>query len=1169
LARGLTRLGSTPVEDEGGAVDNPCAMQLTENHVLLSASDLVAFLECEHLSALDFRLACGTELIKPSRTDSTELVARKGAEHERGYLESLIAGGFGVETVPSVIAGALSEHEARERTEAALRAGAEIVYQGALSYGDWRGYADFLERVPAPRPAFGNWSYEVVDTKLARRAKPEFIVQLCLYSDLLGHLQGGMPEQMHVVLGSGARRSFRVDEFAAFYRRLQRRFEKRVAEGLSETYPLPVVHCGLCRWLAHCQARWEADDHLSLIAGLGRAQTIRLAEVGITTCAQLAVAQPSDRPRRIGPSAFERLRQQARLQVHERSTGEQVYELLAPEDGRGFARLPRPRAGDLFFDMEGDPFYEGEGLEYLFGVTRIGDGEPVFRAFWARDRVEEKLAFEAFIDFVMAALAEDPQIHVYHYAPYEPSALKRLMGRHGTCEDEVDELLRGKVLVDLYAVTSQALRTSRPGYSIKQIEAFYMAEREQEVIDAGDSIVRFEEWLDTGDQGLLDAIEAYNEVDCLSTLKLHLWLLERREEAQEKFGIQIPWRAAPESHEPSPEASAARDEAARLAAALSAGLPDDLSSASDEQRGRWLMAQLLHYHRREEKPGWWAYFNRLEMSPEELVDDTEAIGQLTTDPSAAPVPDERSSIYKLLFPEQEHKLKSGDGILDSASKRGVNVIEIDDADGFVRIRRGQSRAHEPLPEGLILGGPYNTKEQRAALCRLAQVIAVSGIDGPGEFRALRDVLCHRPPRIAGLRACAPLQTDSPQTEELKQLAERLEDSCLFIQGPPGSGKTWTGAQLIVHLIGRGARVGVAANSHKAIHNLLHEVEAGARRQGIKFEGWKKCSKDNPESEFASKLDDPFVKNEPDIKCFPPPDSVALVAGTAWLFAPEAMDCALDYLVIDEAGQVSLADAFAMGTTARNMILLGDPLQLAQVSQGTHPDGAGASVLVHLLGEHATVPPELGVFLDHTRRMHPDVCRFISEVLYEDRLSAIEECSRQRIDALGGLTGTGLRFIPVEHAGNMRSSSEEAEAIGAAIGELEAGTVMLADDATRRLEPEDVMVVTPYNAQVRCLREHLPAGVRIGTVDKFQGQEAQIVFFSMATSSGAEVPRNVEFLYSRNRLNVAISRARCLAVLVCSSRLLDLKPRTIEQMRLVNALCRLVELAEETAVETPL
>lgn len=1137
-------------------------MRLVDDRSVFSASDLVAFLECRYLSAVDLRVASGQAVIDQTRTDSTELVARKGVAHERGYLDSLVAKGLDVVTVPSTADGAASEGEALELTAAAMRVGADVVYQAALADQGWRGFADFLERVKAPCPTFGDWSYEVLDTKLARSVKPEFVLQLCLYSDLLGRLQGRMPESLHVLLGSGERRSFRVEEFSAFYRMLRSRYDAQFLGGFPGTYPVPVEHCKLCRWFEHCQERWEVDDHISRIAGVGPSLSVRLADAGITTGTQLALVQPADRPDRIGEARFERLRNQARLQLYEHTTGEQTYELLPPEEGRGFQRLPEPRPGDLYFDMEGDPFYEGDGLEYLFGVSKLDDGKVAFRAFWGHDRGQEKRAFEQFIDFVVKSIAEDPELHVYHYGSYEASALKQLMGRHGTREEEVDALLREKVLVDLLAVTTQSMRTSKPSYSLKDIEAFYMDEREQDVTEAGDSIVRFEEWLDTGNQALLDEIEVYNEVDCLSTFKLHRWLLERRDQAQREFGVEVQWRAPPPAYERSSESEAIDDEVDHLEASLLDGLPENVASWSENEHGRWLLAQVLHYHRREEKPAWWAYFARLEMSPEELLDDAEAIGNLEPDPASEPEIHKQSLIYTLRFPEQEHKLSPGENVHDLTTGRRLEVVEIDDAHGILRLRRAQSHAHEPLPVGVIPDGPYRTPEQRAALRRLATAILKSGVDGPGPFRALRDMLSRRPPRIAGLPSRTPLLSGSPEIGELEQLAARLDESCVFIQGPPGSGKTWTGAQLIVHLVERSARVGVAATSHKAIHNLLEEVEEIASDRGVTFAGWKKCSKDNPESFFASRLENPLVTNAADIKSFPPPDDVRLVAGTAWLFAPEAMDGTLDYLVIDEAGQVSLADALAMGTAARNLILLGDPLQLAQVSHGTHPGGAGASVLEHLLGEHATIPPELGVFLDKTRRMHPDVCRFVSEVVYESRLTAIDECSNQRVDASGGLTGTGVRFISMDHRGNRRSSIEEADVIAAAINELTKGKVTLADGSTRRLEPQDVMVVTPYNAQVRCLTERLPAAVRVGTVDKFQGQEAQVVFFSMASSSSGEVPRNVEFLYSRNRLNVAVSRARSLAVLVCNPRLLDLKPRTVEQMRLVNALCRLVELASE-------
>jgi predicted RecB family nuclease len=1137
-------------------------MQETTGGLLLSATDLVAFLECEHLSALDLRVARGIETIERTRTDSTELLARKGIEHERRYLDSLIASGLDVVTVPASLDGARGAQAAVAETEAAMRAGAQVIYQAALAQGEWRGYADFLERVAIPS-GLGDWSYEVIDTKLARRAKPEHVVQLCLYSELLARAQALTPAHAHVVLGTSDRESLRLTDFAAFFRRLLGRYEGRLGADFAGTYPQPVAHCDLCRYAEACKARWVADDHATLIAGVGGTTAIRLREGGIGTGTELAHAAPEPRPRRIGATYFERLRNQARLQVAERASGVHTYELLEPEHGRGFELLPRRRPGDLYFDIEGDPFYEGEGLEYLLGVSRVEDGELRFRAFWAHDRVEEKRSFEDFIDFVLAARADDAEMHVYHYAAYEPRALKTLMGRHGTREEEVDKLLREKVLVDLLAVTRQSLRTSRPSYSLKDIEAFYMDAREEEVTEAGDSIVRFEEWLQTGEQALLDSIAAYNEVDCLSTYKLHGWLLERREEARREFGAELPWREPPEPDKRSPDAEAIKDEVARLEASLLDGLPDDLREASEDERGRWLMAQLLHYHRREARPAWWAYFARLESSSDELVDDAEAIGNLEPDPESGPLAEAHSLIYTLRFPEQEHRLSPGDEILDPATRKGVDVVEIDDAHGLLRMRRAEKRSAEPLPRSLIPGGPYWTGEQRAALRRVASAITSGGIDGPGPFRGLRDILCGRPRRVVGVAAGEALISGSPHIDELEQLVDRLDESCLFIQGPPGSGKTWTGARLIVHLIARGARVGVAATSHKAIHNLLDEVEEAAVERGVRFTGWKKCG-DDAESRFTSKLDTALIVNERDGKAFPPPDDVRLVAGTAWLFSPESMDGALDYVVIDEAGQVALADAIAMGTSARNVILLGDPLQLAQVSQGTHPEGAGASVLEHLLGDDATIPPERGVFLDRTRRMHPNVCAFISEVIYEDRLNAIPECAVQRIYAPGPLTGTGLRFIATDHTGNTRASVEEVEAIAAAVAELKGATVTLADGSTRALERDDVMVVTPYNAQVRCLAERLPSGVRIGTVDKFQGQEAQVVFFSMATSTDTEVPRNVEFLYSRNRLNVAVSRARCLSVLVCSQRLLDLRPRSVEQARLVNALCRFVEIAESVA-----
>jgi predicted RecB family nuclease len=1060
-------------------------MQLTDGRLAFSPSDLNDFLECEHLTALELAFA-RRELAQPDRdAPHAELVRRKGEQHERAHLATLEAAG---KRIAPIELGEDWEAAARA-TEEAMRAGADVVYQAVLldPHG-WRGIADFLELQP-------DGSYEVADTKLARTSKPTHLLQLAFYSAQVARIQGRLPDLMHLVLGSGERVSYRIRDFDAYYRRVRRRFLEWVADPPA-TYPYPVAHCPVCDWLPRCTQQWRDDDHLSFVAQMRRRWVEALGEAGVTTLEQLATAE-AELQTSLRPEIFERLRRQAELQHRARITGEHVFELLPLVEGRGLEALPRPSEGDVFFDIEGDPFYEAaRGLEYLHGVVTDG----AFRSFWALDRAQEKEAFERLVDFLTERLALDPGMHVYHYAHYERTALRRLAGEWGTREEEVDELLRRDVFVDLYRVVVDSLRISYEGYGLKNVERFFMPERTEDVSAGDDSILVFEQWLDSGDDELLRAIERYNEFDCRATLALRDWLVERRAEA----GV-TGWKEPPTPREVSEEKAEAL--AAREA------LRQRLLAGAEEGDERWTLTQLLEYHRREARPVWWHYFRRLEASEEELLRDSEAIAGLEpTD--APPEPDKKSLVYTLSFPVQQHKLGPGD-VVDPATDRTEHIVEIDDARGLLRLRRGPKYRDEPLPRALIPGGAWDTRAQRAALARLAET--------PERYPALRAIL----------------RRDLPQEDE----------SYLFVQGPPGSGKTYYAAQLVARLLGEGKRVGVAAPSHKAIHNLLAEIEQAAQPT----RALKKCGAGDPETRYSGR----WIENEIDIEPFTEKE-VRLLAGTAWLFAREELDRTLDYLVIDEAGQVSLADALAMGTSARNLVLVGDPLQLAQVSQGVHPGQTGRSVLEHLLGDDATVPPERGVFLERTRRMHPDVCRFVSEVVYDERLLPLAGLERQQLEGVGA----GIRHLPIEHEGRSQSSPEEADAIAQELERLVGRTYTAADGSTRPLRHEHVMVVAPYNAQVRCLRARLPEAVPVGTVDKFQGQQAPVVFYSTASSSGAEIPRGLEFLFSRNRLNVAISRAQCLAYLVGSPRLLDVKCRTVEQMRLVNALCRLVEVVSQ-------
>lgn len=495
-------------------------------------------------------------------------------------------------------------------------------------------------------------------------------------------------------------------------------------------------------------------------------------------------------------------------------------------------------------------------------------------------------------------------------------------------------------------------------------------------------------------------------------------------------------------------------------------------------------------------------------------------------------------------------MRLGEDVLRSGTLEPAGEIVLLEEDARrISLKIGPSRS--PLSDGasLIPQGPLGDKVLRAAIYRYAEIVIAGDTT---RYTALTDIMRKAAPRLAGATAGAPIVAPGEDFLASSVSAlKRLDQSYMLIQGPPGAGKTYTSSHAIVALLADGKRVGVASNSHKAINNLLKNVEAVAKEQHVRFRGIKKSS--NDEQFFAGQQIGNTLKNE---------DATTgghqLIAGTAWLFARTDIDQALDYLVIDEAGQVSLANVIAMGVSAKNIVLVGDQMQLSQPIQGAHPDGSGVSGLEHLLGGLATVPPDRGIFLAITWRMHPDICRFISDAVYDGRLQSDRSTIQQRIDVAAGedaaLAPTGIRFVPVDHVGCAQKSPPEADRLNRAFSGL-LGKGWIDQRGERNvIGLDDILVVSPYNMQVNHLRDILPRGARVGTVDKFQGQEAAVVLVSMTTSSGDDMPRNIEFLYSRNRLNVAISRARCLSVIFASPRLLEIPCHTIEQMQLVNTLC---------------
>lgn len=1122
-------------------------MYVTDGRLVLSPTDLVGHLECAHLTTLNREVAEGRRPRPATDDPSAGVVRRRGDEHEAAVLAEMAAAHRVVE-----IPRGTGPADAEDRTLAAMKDGADRIFQATFFDGRWRGHADFLVRNDDRPSGLGAWSYDIADTKLARHVKAAALLQMAVYAQRLEELQGVPPQTLTVILGDRQQVAVPYVDVAAYARHAMRQYGQWLADP-PRTYPLRVSHCAICPWKETCARQWQDDDDLVLVPFLRRDQREVLHAAGLTTVDALAAATPAelDAVRRVGPGTRRKLATQARLQVGARSRELPPYELVTPvEARRGLALLPEPDDGDLFLDLEGDPFFGDHGLEYLWGVSDARDG---FTSWWAHDPPAERRAFEQVVDHLMAAWRARPGMHVYHYAPYEPSRLKGLSQRYGTRIDEVDALLRGERLVDLYAVVKQGLLIGTESYSIKALERFYSPEGRAgaAVKDAGSSIVEYERWLAERDQRILDDIEAYNRDDCVSTRQLRDWLEERRSEAL-AAGHAVP---RPDDADEQDDYLKERDpELVAVEERLLRGVPADPGARTPGQQARALLAGLLEWHRREARAEWWEYFRLRRLTSAELVDDVSPLGGLA-DPQLLRT-ERRSGVWRYAIPPQDCRVRVGERVEHAGQEGRSSVVAgLDLEHGHVDLKRALANEH-PHPTGVLNAGPIPAGVQEKALVRVGGWVADHGFDGAGPFHGVRDLLAGRPPRLPD---GVPLRLPGESGADALCRVAPVLDGVLPVQGPPGAGKTYAGSRAVVELLRAGRTVGITALSHRVITHLLDAVMAAAGDDGDRLvRAIQKADGGN-----ASRHPGVTVTTDnADVEAAVATGAVNLVAGTGWLFARP--DVRVDVLVVDEAGQFSLANTVAAGAAAGAVILLGDPRQLPQPAKGSHPDGAGVSALDHVLGEHDTVPAERGLFLDTTWRMHPDVCAPVSELSYDALLVPRAGLDAQLVGGSGALAGAGVRWVPVEHAGCSVRSDAEVAVVSELVASLTGRPWTAADGSSRALGPDDILVVAPYNAQVAQLLGALDGRARVGTVDKFQGQEAPVVIVSLTTSSATDAPRGVDFVANRNRLNVAVSRARSLAVLVGSPALLSAPVGSLDQVQGLNTLCRLVEYAGGTA-----
>jgi predicted RecB family nuclease len=1146
-------------------------MIVKSEQIRLSATDLSNHLACRHLTVLDLQVARGTRPAPGFSAPDLRVIQELGLRHEAAYLASLTKRGFSV----ADLRGFGNDETAAAETQTQMKRGVDVITQGTLAVGRWFGRPDILRKVSKPS-VFGDWSYEVYDCKLARETKATTILQLALYSDLLATVQGQAPEFMYVVPPAidFAEEAHRIADYAAYFRHVKARLEKSCDRGeASPTYPEPCAHCDVCRWYKECDATRRTDDHLSLVAGISRLQRNQFVAWDATSVASLAVfpIPLKQKPLHGSRESHERVREQARVQVDGRVRSKAVHELLAIAENTGFCRLPAPSPGDMFVDLEGDPFVGSCGQEYLFGfVARAQQPGLIYEKRWALTPEEEKIGFEWLVDEMIRRWQADAAMHVYHFGSYETAAFKRLMGAYATREDEIDRMLRAKIFVDLHTICKQAVRASVEEYSLKALESLTQFVRRTPLSESRAAMRYVEHGLELGrpheipDEFKL-ALEGYNAEDCHSTAALREWLEGERQKLVE--GGQVIPRPEVGDGAPSEELDDRQKKVAALVAQLTADIPFNPAERSDEQSARWMLAQLLDWHRRENKASWWEGYRLADLDDEDLMEERAGLAGLRF---VKRISIERGiPVDRYTFEKQETEARVGKELYHLENQNFGKVIAVDVLARTIDIKKTRKTAEIHPPALYVWDAPMKVTHHENSLFELGEWVRDNGIDTPGEFRAARDLLLRRAPRLSRGETMAAKPGEEPKNTA-SRIACALDESVFAIQGPPGAGKTYTGARMICELVKRGKKIGITALSHKVIRKLLDEVIEAAEEEDLQG---LKCLQRVKKEELCDDGGDVAITTSNEVALNALQSGAAnVVGGTSWLWTRPEYSDAVDVLFIDEAGQMALADVVAVSRSAKNIVLIGDPQQLDRPLKGSHPPGAESSALQHLLGDHQTIPDSMGLLLPETWRLHPNICTFTSDLFYEGRLNARAFNRNREISGHPRLNGAGLWFVPVDHQANRNSSAEEIDAIARIVESLLRPEVKWSSGIgrDRPLTAEDILIVAPFNAQVADLTARM-RDVPIGTVDKFQGQEAPVVIYSLTTSSPEDAPRGMEFLYSLNRLNVATSRAMSTVILVGNPRLFEPECRNPRQMKLANALCRYLELAkvvDDTEVAEP-
>lgn len=1128
-----------------------------------SATDLVCFQGCQYRTYLDLEVCFQhNEALRAEQVEAPEdiqMIAEKGRQHEAHHFESLKK--QGIDIVDITTAG--TKQAQIQATENALSQGVDYIYQAVLTLPDpdvplnWLIKPDFLRKMAQPS-ALGSHTYEVIDTKIAQKTRASFIIQATLYTKIMALYQQVSIPRFHFVLGTHEEVSYLYTESCYYVDELIEQFYAFIdayhQKKLTIPYPEKCDSCIFCPWRLYCEKKWQNEQYLNQIPILTPWQIAHLKQHDIATLSAL-VATPTKEQAIFPESYFKQLQVFATLilQAQKHSPAPVLGQILMPlVENEGLLGLPAAQEQDLYLEMRFDTTVVGVLCYHVTLRVLSPHFVPEYFHFWAHSFEEEKILLGQVLDIIGVFYKQNKKLHIYHYGTHVIKTFERLGERHSERLKQIDYLFTHDVFVNLEKVLRESTAVSTPNYALPTVAPLFF-ENQQPLATKGQLLYQYNLWRETDgqpDSALLTAIEQANIATCDAIEALHSWLLAKKNALSPYAEFK--------------QAVLLKESAVSLdTTEIEQKVLTKIDSQTDENQKRFLqlVADLLNFYHREREPALWAMFERHHMNTAELIHDDECLGGLIRN-KTIPVRSGagRKQLYTYDFPAQQTRLREGKVCLNAATLETVGeIVELDPLRHRV-VLCVSSTVHLPDQLSLIPDRPVRVDLLAKAVLRYAESIAQ---DPTGQaFPAVTDLLMRHPPRMKNTPLGTPIdlpelcQSPEDRARQILKAILSLENSVLFIQGPPGAGKTYIASRLIVNLLQRQARIAISSNSHKAIHNLLSAVEKRALELNIHFSGIKKSSEQDSDSHYQSHY--PFMHETFHNKeVFENLEQFQLVAGTAWLFAQPRFDQVFDYLFVDEAGQVSLANLVAIGLSAKRIILLGDQMQLGQPIQGQHPRESGLSVLDYFLEGHATVPPERGFFLGETWRMHPEICNFLSTALYEKRLQPRAHTASQKLHltapAHPALQETGLHFVPIVHKNCTDSSEEEALLVTEIYHNL---LRQFYEKEGQRfpIKSENILVVTPYNLQVQLLKSQLPEDARIGTIDKFQGQEAEVVIISMVTSDQESATRQMEFLYSKNRLNVAISRAKTLALLIANPALMSVACENPEQIGLVNTFC---------------